>query len=443
MTTFEQLNNELHYRQAQRTLRSIIAQLDLTARERSGLEADIAGLEMVLDKLDRQVLQIAVFGMVGRGKSSLLNALLGEEMFATGPTHGVTQGVDKAAWGETRVALPSFGNATVELVDTPGIDEVGGAERGAWAIKVAQQSDLILFVVSGDITRVEFEALSCLRRAAKPILLVFNKIDQYSGRDQEVIYRKIIDDRLKGLLTAEDVVLAASCPLIPQPVLQEDGSYEMELVRGKPQITELKLKILEILDREGKSILAINSLLYADAVHDHLIERKMAIRDHRANQLIWNGVMTQAVAIAVSPVTVIDLIMAAVINMAVILSLSKLYGISMTHQGALNLLKQIALAMGGISATDLFTNLGLGLLKGVAGPGAYVPIALSQATIGGMSAYGIGMITKEYLANGASWGAKGPKAVISRILNSLDQDSIMGRIRAELKQKLDRPFPRS
>jgi small GTP-binding protein len=435
MTSFDQLNNELHYRQAQRTLRAIVAQLDLTPRERSGLEADIAGLEMVLDKLDRQILQIAVFGMVGRGKSSLLNALLGEEVFQTGPTHGITQTVDKATWGISKVSLGS-----VELIDTPGIDEVGGAERAELALQTAEQADLILFVVAGDITRVEFEAIARLRRVAKPMVLVFNKVDQYSRTDREAIYRKIIDDRLKNLLSPDEVVLAASHPLVPKPILQEDGSYEIELVRDKPQITDLKLKILEILDREGKSILAINSLLYADRVHERIIARKMSIRDYRANRLIWNGVMTQAVAIAVSPITVIDLITTAVVNISVILALSKLYGITMTHQGALNLLKQIALAMGGISATDLLTNLGLGLLKGVAGPGAHMPIALSQATIGGMSTYGIGMITKEYLAHGASWGAKGPKAVISRILNSLDQASIMGKIREELQQKLDRPF---
>ncbi|MCA1904013.1 MAG: GTP-binding protein [Cyanobacteria bacterium M5B4] len=441
MTSFDRLNSELHYLQAQRTLRHLLQQLDLTPRERSGLEAHIEGLEMMLDKLDRQIVQIAVFGMVGRGKSSLLNALLGEEMFVTGPTHGITQTVGKAQW--RKVSLASFGNARLELIDTPGIDEVNGQERSELAAKVAQQADLILFVVAGDITKVEFEALSCLRQCAKPILLVFNKIDQYAPPDREAIYRKIVDDRVKELLTPAEIVLAASSPLVAQPIPQEDGSYEIEMVRGKPQIADLKLKILEVLDREGKSIVAINSLLYADVVHDRVIERKMTIRDNRANRLIWNGVMTQSIAIAVSPITVIDLITSAVVNISVILSLSKLYGITMTHQGALALLKQIAFSLGGISASDLLTNLGLGLLKGVAGPGGYIPIALSQATIGGMTAYSIGMITKEYLANGATWGARGPKAVVTRILNSLDQDSIMGRIREELKQKLDRSWKSS
>ena len=46
------------------------------------------------------------------------------------------------------------------LVDTPGIDEVGGEGREALARDVARHADLILFVVSSDMQRVELEALA-------------------------------------------------------------------------------------------------------------------------------------------------------------------------------------------------------------------------------------------------------------------------------------------
>jgi uncharacterized protein (DUF697 family) len=136
-----------------------------------------------------------------------------------------------------------------------------------------------------------------------------------------------------------------------------------------------------------------------------------------------------------------------VIDLAMILSLSKLYGIPMTQQGALHLLQKIALTMGGISATELLTNLGLSSLKGLLGLsapitggvslGAYVSVALTQAGVAGVSSYAIGQVTKTYLANGASWGPDGPKAVVTRILSSLDEASILSRIKDELKAKLD------
>ncbi|HEY9751510.1 MAG TPA: dynamin family protein, partial [Coleofasciculaceae cyanobacterium] len=82
--SFDDIQAELNYRQAQTALRDIIQNLDLTPQERRGLEPEITGLQTMLDKLDHMVVHIAVFGMVGRGKSSLLNALMGQPIFATG-----------------------------------------------------------------------------------------------------------------------------------------------------------------------------------------------------------------------------------------------------------------------------------------------------------------------------------------------------------------------
>jgi GTPase len=459
LTEFGEIQAELHYRQAQDVLHELVEQLDLTARERSGLEAELHSLEKMLDKLDRQVIHIAVFGMVGRGKSSLLNALLGQEIFETGPIHGVTQTVQSAEWSVTReavagstndlwrVSLPGAGNSCIELIDTPGIDEIDGESREALARQLAKQADLILFVVAGDITKVEFEALSELRQASKPILLVFNKIDQYPQADRQAIYEKIRDERVRELLSPDEIVMAAASPLIAQAVRRSDGQLVAQLNRGSAQVEDLKLKILEILHREGKSLVALNTMLYADDINEQVVQRKMAIRERSADQIIWNTVMTKAVAIALNPVTVLDLFSSAVIDAAMIVTLSRLYGITMTQQGAIQLLQKILVSMGGVTATELLGILGLGSLKGFLGLTApatggvsllpYMSIALTQAGIGGVASYSIGQVSKTYLANGATWGPNGPKAVVDQILASLDETSILNRIKDELKAKLE------
>jgi GTPase len=66
----------------------------------------------------------------------------------------------------------------------------------------------------------------------------------------------------------------------------------------------------------------------------------------------------------------------------------------------------------------------------------YISVAVTQAAVSGVSTYGIGQITKRYLALGATWGPDGPKATAMAILNSLDQDSILSRIKHELAAKL-------
>jgi len=96
--SFADIQAELNLRHAKDALRDIVENLDLTLQERTGLEPEIGGLEKMLDKLERACVQIAVFGMVGRGKSSVLNALLGQNVFETGPTHGVTRTTTIGQW---------------------------------------------------------------------------------------------------------------------------------------------------------------------------------------------------------------------------------------------------------------------------------------------------------------------------------------------------------
>lgn len=459
IASFEEIQEELNFKQARDALRDLVTHLDLTPREQAGLESEIEGLTTLLDKLEHACIQIAAFGMVGRGKSSILNALLGQPVFETGALHGVTRSSQTANWqlsqeavGDKgrdilRVALPSSGNSQIQLIDTPGIDEVDGETREALAHQVARQADLILFIIAGDMTKVEFDALSQLRDVGKPMLLVFNKIDQYPNADRQAIYCKIRDERVKQLLSPDEIVMVAASPLVAQAVRRADGGMSVQRRPGKPQVEDLKLKILEILHREGKSLVALNSMLYADDVNERLVNRKMAIREESANQIVWKATMTKAVAIALNPLTVVDILTATIIDVVMILTLSRLYGISMTQQGALGVLQKIVLGMGGIGASELLVNLGLGSLKSLLGFSApatggislapYVSVALTQAGVAGVSSYAIGQVTKIYLANGASWGPDGPKAVVSRILSSLDEASILNRIKGELEAKLD------
>lgn len=450
------IQGELHYKQAQDALRNMVGQLDLTPREQAGLETELSQLSRTLDKLDQSVVQIAAFGMVGRGKSSVLNALMGETVFEVGPLHGVTRTIDRGDWAIApedpnnpdiqRVTLGSLKDAQLQLIDTPGIDEVHGQAREQLAKQVAQQSDLLLFVIAGDITQVEYQALAELREQGKPMMLVFNKIDQYPDTDRAAIYDKLCNDRVRDLISPAEIVMVAAAPLVTIPHKDRQGHVKLKRQRGEPQVSDLKLKILEILHREGKSLIALNTMLYADELNRQLVDRKLSIRNQLAEQMVWRAVMTKAAAIALNPVTILDLLTGAVIDVALILSLSRLYGLSLTQAGAVALLRQIALGMGGITLGDVLTSLGLGSLKTVLGTTApltggaslapYISVAIAQAGVAGVATYAIAQVTQVYLSNGADWGPDGPKTVIRKILDSLDEQSILHRIRAELAAKL-------
>ena len=454
--SFEAITTELNYRKAQNTLRDLIGNIDLTTSERAGLESEIDRLTGMLDKLEHSVVQIAAFGMVGRGKSSVLNALVGQEIFPTGALHGVTRTIDRTNWQLNRESLfnsrenlqkltISGDRGTIQLIDTPGIDEVEGEAREALARDLACRVDLILFIVAGDLTQVEYRALSQLREAGKPMLLVLNKIDQYPEADRLEIYHKIKEERVKELISPEEIIAISASPIEVRGIKSPDGKLKMQRTRGNPQVDALKLKILEILDREGKSLIALNSMLYADEVNQQILQRKLLIRDEAANRSIQKGTMYKAMAVALNPVTAIDLFTGALIDVSMIVALSRLYGINMTQSGAIQLLKNIALNMGGITAGELLATLGLSSLKGILGLSVpitggmslapYLSVAITQGSVAGVSSYIIGKVTKTYLANGASWGDESPKVVVKTILDSLDERSILNRLKEELQTK--------
>jgi GTPase len=447
---FNTIQAERNYHQAQDTLRQILVNLDLSQRERCGLEAEIAELSEMLIKLDRAVFRVAVFGLVGRGKSSLLNALIGQQIFQAGVLHGVTKERQQVVWEidnwqdqfDLDKDTPATLQEAIEFVDTPGIDEVDGATQQSLAIEIALQVDLILFVIAGDISELELQSLSQLRTAGKPILLVFNKSDRYPDHDLLAIYAKIRDERVTEILSPNELIMVAAAPVNIRASQREDGTMGVSYHPGVPQVAELKLRIIEILQREGKSLAALNAMFAADRIQQKTLNRKLDSRDNSANDTIWQFVMTKAIAIAINPITAADIVAGAAIDIAMIIRLSQSYGIPMTRSGATRLLQSMAMSMGGISISELVATLGLSSIKGLLAMIApatggisiapYTAIALTQAGIAGVSTYTIGQITKTYLANGASWGENSPKAVIDQILMTIDKGSIVDRIKQEI-----------
>ena len=402
-------------------------------------------------KLEESTIEIAAFGMVSRGKSSVLNALMGQDVFAVGATHGTT--VQRAAqrWQHDAAGRPGLEGARLIVVDTPGIDEVGGEVREALARDVARHSDLLLFVVSGDMQRTEIEALTELREAQKPIILVFNQIDRYPEVDRDQIYAKIKDERVKDLIRPDDVVMTAARPDAFKVKIQlPDGSSQIQWERPAPLIEPLKARILDVLEREGKALVALNTLLIAGDLHAEIIERKVRIRDDAANRLIWNFAMATGAAVALNPIPMVDIAGGLAIDVGMIVALSRVYGIPLTRRTAASLVRDMMLALGAMGAAGIVGRLiysgiksslaGVTVLSGgLAAPLTalgYGVFGLAQASVAASTSYVLGHGAKTYLRQGCQWGPRGIKTVIQQILADAKADSVVDRLKDDLKKRL-------
>lgn len=410
----------------------------------AALKADLDQLSNALDKLNHGVFRIAVFGLVSRGKSAVLNALLGQKILQTGPLHGVTQYPRSVYWSPQSSGIP----VNVELIDTPGLDEVGGQLRETMAREVVQQADLILFVIAGDMTRTEYRALAELQASHKPLILVFNKTDLYPWHDRQTIYKKLQtlfaqakDNR--PLLSPNEIVLVAAEPApIEVRVEYADGRVSHEWESPPAQVDELQNKLLEILNREGKSLLALNALKQARDSEASIAQKSLKLHSREAEDLIWQFAKWKSIAIALNPIAVFDLLGGSVADLVMIRSLSRLYGLPMTSYQAGKLWNTIILSSGSLLLGEVGSGLLLGAGKSASavvtafdsptGLMAYGGTAIVQASLSGYGTYRVGKATQVYLEQGCTWGAQGASTVMQDIISQVDPDTIIYRLRREL-----------
>ena len=418
-----------HLSLARESLRDLINDARLPDGVRESLAHDYDAVQSMLDKLEHGHLHLSAFGRVSTGKSSLLNALIGEERFSVSPVHGETKHSEIQAWNE----LEAGG---VFLIDTPGLDEAGGEDRESLAKEVAGRSDLVIFVIDGDITDTELAALKAAIAEGRPILLALNKSDLYTSAERDALLQSV-RDKTDGIIDPEHVITVAAQPR-PQLVLEidEDGN-EHELQRQRdPDIAALRLKLWEILETEGKTLAALNASLFAADLSDQVGRRILAARRELGEKMVRTYCVAKGIAVAFNPIPVADLFAAAFIDVGMVVHLSKVYDLPLNQKEAGSIVKVImaesAALMGTVWALHFVSS---ALKVGTVGLSTILT-AGAQGAIAYYSTYLVGQAAAEYLAAGKSWGDGGPKLVVKQILDSLDRDTVLRDAKREIQARL-------
>lgn len=418
-----------HLALARESLRELIDDSRLPPGVRDSLAHDYDAVKNMLEKLEHGHIHLAVFGRVSTGKSSLLNALIGEDMFAVSPLHGETRFSEMQPWEE----IESGG---VFLIDTPGLDEAGGEDREIMAREVTQRSDLVVFVVDGDITESELTSLRTVVSQGRPVIVVLNKSDLYTT-DEQARLLDTLRERTDGLVASEHVLAVAAQPR-PQVVVERDAEgNEVSTERARePDVEALKLKLWDILEAEGKTLAALNASLFASDLSDQVGKRILAARQSIGDKVVRTYCVAKGVAVALNPIPVADLFAAAFVDIGMIVHLSRVYGLPLSRKEAGSLVGVIALEATAIMATVWAIHFGSSFLKTVSGGTSVVLTAAAQGAVAWYSTLIVGRVASEYLAKGKSWGDGGPKRVVQQILDSLDRDTVLKDAKREIKARL-------
>ena len=155
---------------------------------------------------------VAFAGATGSGKSSLVNALVGETVAEVAPTRPTTAEPLSVSGSETsevldwmgvgpRHVLPgAFGDDSVILVDLPDLDSTEEEHRSA-ADRVIERADVVVFVLDPQKYADAFlhrEYLNHFGEHGAVTLVVLNQVDRLAQREKNVV---LVDAR--GLLATD------------------------------------------------------------------------------------------------------------------------------------------------------------------------------------------------------------------------------------------------
>jgi GTPase len=155
-------------------------------------------------------IKVAIIGRPNVGKSSLLNAMTGEERSIVSPVSGTTR--------DAIDMIVQRGEQTYRLIDTAGIRRKKNVDYGAEffsinrAFKAIRRSDVVLFVIDvlDGVTEQDLKLAGRIIDEGRAVILIINKWDAVEKETGTIIeYKKEILSRLYFMEWAEMIFVSA------------------------------------------------------------------------------------------------------------------------------------------------------------------------------------------------------------------------------------------
>ena len=331
--------------------------INLTNYEKSFFNRDIVSFNQQLIRFKEKKIRISAYGKSGTGKSSVLNSLLKKDIFKTDIINGSTREIQSE-----ELALKDQMLNSIEFLDSPGFDfcNIKFPEKIYSCIK---HSDLILFIVSGDINRNELSEINAFIKDGKKIIVILNKIDLFKKNELKEVIENI---KFK---------------------LPKDSNIPIILNHKN----NLNHYITTIIKRHGEMLLTLNSLHLADKLFMQIKEQRLRRRQKLAQSTIGKFSTIKASAVALNPFIFFDVAGSFALDTALIGELIKIYDLNLKGESTRKIFKNISMNNLFLGVTQVGVHTSFNLIKKVILLTApftnglsllpYGPIAVIQAAI--------------------------------------------------------------
>ncbi|MGY4878168.1 GTPase [Vreelandella aquamarina] len=219
--------------------------------------ANIRRLSVLLDSGEKP--KVAVFGKYNHGKSTLLNAMIGQEVF-------------KVADKRETISVSQFDHDDVTWIDTPGLDaDVKGEDDRRAMTAALERADILCLVhnvKAGELDRSEMKLYRQLMRQdsnyRSKLVLVLTQIDQVASDDLIKIVNTI-DAQLPDL----KIVEVSAVRYIRGNRENKDAFIKASgMLEFQSYLNSLKLEIYRLRKTEGKRLVQKARVELSELVKD-------------------------------------------------------------------------------------------------------------------------------------------------------------------------------
>lgn len=278
------------------------------------IEEEIALLEQAHAPVS---LEVAFFGQVSTGKSSLIQTLIPDAQVEIDVIGGSTAQV-------ARYAFQAGEGVSLTLLDMPGTHQMLAGEQLAQEIEfAARRAHFVVYVSDKDLMESDLLAISRLQDLDKPMIAVLNKTNLYLEEEKQALLRS-----WRARLD-ESIVVVSAVSGFEESVVRRYADGRSETVKRwhKGAVGELVVALAQmagqrdgLLDRQKQALLALADERLSQQLQLARRERGEALVKAFARKAMLGGVA------AVGPGT--DVLIQGYLGMEMLKKLTELYGVT-------------------------------------------------------------------------------------------------------------------
>lgn len=300
-------------------LRSELDRYEESGMDATPLREELARLQ---SRKDSGQINIAFFGDVSTGKSSIIKALLPETDIEPNLRGGSTREIKEYLW------QTSSGDRLL-LTDLPGRNEADGT-LDDMVRDEAIRAQIVVYVMDSDLSRTQYEDVQQLLSFGKPMLLAFNKSDQYSNDERRLLTERIheragLDKNNPSKLKQLKVVFIQSGGNEEVTRVYPDGREETLIRPRQAEVSALIKQLQQEIDSHAEWLEQLRDASVFTLVKHKLDESRAEFRRNKAEKIIRTATRNAILGsmAAISPGT--DIVIQGVLGTKMVKDLCSLY----------------------------------------------------------------------------------------------------------------------